>query len=301
MRQNLKTEIKSLRLRNPLVISSGVAGFGIEAKKVLNLKNVGALTTKTLTLKPQYGNPPPRIFETDCGILNSIGLENPGLDWFLRNFKDIYSLETEIIVSITGKSLEEFVEIVNKLERLRCIKALELNLSCPNMKHRMFSQSPYLTYRLIKRIREMTKKVLIAKLTPEVTDIVKIAKKAKDAGVDALSLVNTFLGLRIDIFKKRPFLGNIWGGLSGPAIKPLSLYRIFKVYKDLKMTIIGGGGVFDFRDVIEFILCGATCVGIGTAYLTNPKVIENILRGLLEYMKKEKIYSLEEIRGRIEL
>jgi len=295
---NLEVNIGGVGLRNPVVLCSGTAGYGGELKEMLNLDKIGAIVTKTITLKPKQGNPPPRIAEAASGILNSIGLDNPGLKGFLSEWENIKKLPVEIIVSIYGQTEGEFGEIISGLNEIKDIRAIELNLSCPNVKtRRMISQSPELTYSLIKYIRRKTPKAIIAKLTPEVTDIVKVARAAKDAGIDGLSLVNTFLGLKIDLETRGPFLGNIFGGLSGPAIKPLALYRVFKVYQELKVPIIASGGISDYKDALEFILCGAACVGIGTATFSDPRISEQILKDLISYMKKNNIYNLEEIRG----
>ncbi|MBN2120260.1 MAG: dihydroorotate dehydrogenase [Candidatus Omnitrophica bacterium] len=295
---SLSTNFRGLRLKNPVVLCSGTAGFGLELEEIFDFKNIGAIVTKTLTLRPQAGNPPPRIAETASGVLNSIGLENLGLKSFLGEFNKLKRLPADIIVSVYAHTKEDFKKMILRLDEERHIKAIELNFSCPNLRiKKMISQSAQLTASFVKYIRKATKKVLIAKLTPEVTDIVKVAKSAYEAGIDGLSLVNTFSGIKIDTTTKKPFLGNVFGGLSGPAIKPLALARVFRVYKELKIPIIASGGIFDYQDALEFIFAGATCIGLGTANLIDPDAPRRILKDLTFYMERNRISSLEEIRG----
>lgn len=296
---NPQVRIKDLQLRNPVVLCSGTAGYGIEVKGLINAKRLGAIITKTITVSSREGNPPPRIAEVHGGILNSIGLENPGIEAFVSKCKDFKKLPTEVIVSIHAETKEEFSHMILELNKIKDIKAIELNLSCPNLKtEKMISQSPKLTHAVIKQARLLTSKVLIAKLSPEVTDIVEIASAAVSAGVDALGLTNTYFGTKIDLMTQRPFLGNKCGGVSGPVIKPLALYKVFKVYQALKVPIVASGGIMNYKDALEFILAGATCVGIGTATLIDPTSPASIAKDLLSYMKKNKIYSLDEIRGK---
>ena len=297
---SLEVSLGKLKLRSPIVLCSGTAGFGQELKGILNFRKIGALITKTITLDSYSGNPPPRITEVSCGVLNSIGLENPGVNEFINKYKDLRKLDLEVIVSIYGKTAKDFQKIILKLNKIKQIKALELNLSCPNIKtKRMISQSPRATYKLIRALRKETKKTLIAKLTPEVTDIVKVAQAAKDGGIDSLSLVNTFLGMKIDVEKRKPSLGNLYGGLSGPAIKPLALYKVYKVYKELKIPIIASGGIWDYKDALEFVLAGATCLGLGTINMIDPDRAGLIGDDLISYMKKNKISNLRQIRGMV--
>jgi len=297
MSPSLRVKVKNLELRNPIVLCSGTAGFGLELKEFIDFKNIGALITKTITLEEREGNSPPRIAESACGVINSIGLENPGLWGFLEEWPRIKKLPTQVIVSVYAEDREEFKVIFRELNKINQIKAIEVNLSCPNLKKEVVSQDKRKTYFLTKYLRSLTKKVLIAKLTPEVSDILEIAKACCDAGIDALSLTNTFFALKIDINTRKPFLGNIFGGLSGPAIKPLVLYRVYKVYQALKIPIIASGGILTYKDALEFILAGATCVGLGTANLVNPKASQEIVKGLLSYMRKNKISNLKKLKG----
>jgi dihydroorotate dehydrogenase (NAD+) catalytic subunit len=296
---NMNINLGGLKLTTPIVCASGTFGFGEELKGMTNFNHIGAITTKTITLKPRAGNPPPRIYETECGVLNSVGLENPGLDGFIKEkLPLIRGLKTKCIVSVGGFSTTEYKTIVKSLNQRQGIDAIELNLSCPNLQlKKLVSQSPKATYQLIKSLRKLTKKPLFAKITPEVTDIVKVARAAKDAGVDAIALVNTFFSMAIDIDTQKPVLGNIYGGYSGKAIKPMSLYRVWKVSQDVKIPIIGGGGIDTWRDAVEFILAGAKAVSIGTVNLTYPNKAKDISQGIKGYLSKKKIKDIKGMQG----
>jgi len=241
---NLEVKIGKLQLKYPIVTASGTFGFGEELSSLVDFSSLGALVTKTITLKSRRGNPPPRIREVECGVLNSIGLDNPGVEGFLKNkLPKIKKLGIPFIVSVGGYSLSEYVEVVKVLDRVKGIKAIEINLSCPNLRQKkMFSQSARLTFKITNSLRRITKKTLIVKLTGEVEDIRKIAKSAEYGGADALSLVNTFFAMGVDVDTKKPFLGRIYGGYSGKGIKPLSLYRVWECAKVVKIPIIKGGG-----------------------------------------------------------
>jgi len=295
---NLAVKLNNFELKIPIVCASGTFGYGEELKGLVNFKNIGAITTKTITPEPRAGNPPPRIYEAEYGVMNSIGLENPGLEGFLEEkLTGLLKLPVKSIVSIGGFSQEDYERIVRRLEDKK-IEALELNLSCPNIKmKKMFSQNKDATYNLVKSLRAFTKKTLIVKITPEVEDIVEIAKAAHDAGADAISLVNTFFALGINIETKKPFLGSIYGGFSSRAIKPLALYKVWQVYKNVDIPLIAGGGIENANDAIEFFLAGATAVSIGTINLVYPDRATGILKGLKDYMKRKKIKDINELRG----
>ncbi|UCC95086.1 MAG: dihydroorotate dehydrogenase [Candidatus Omnitrophota bacterium] len=295
----LAVKLGKLTLKTPIICASGTFGFGEELKGLVNFKNIGAITTKTITLKPRRGNLPPRIFETDHGVLNSVGLENPGLDVFVaEKLPELKKFNTKFIVSIGGFSSDEYEEIVRQLAQFEEIEAIEVNLSCPNIQlKKMVSQDKTLTYELLKELRQLTSKVLIAKITPEVTDIVEIVQSAREAGVNALSLVNTFYGMAINIEERKPYLGSIYGGYSGRAIKPLSLYRVWTAAKTVDIPIIGGGGIESATDAIEFLLAGSSLVSLGTINLVYPNQAEQILKGIKDYMKKMKIENIDELRG----
>lgn len=296
---NLEVRIKDFSFKNPIVLASGTIGFGIEASNLFDFKSVGAIITKTITLKPRPGNPPPRIYETSCGVLNSIGLENPGLRGFLEEkLPKLEKLRVPFIVSVGGFSSREYEEIIKVLDRIKSIKAIELNLSCPNIKvKKMVSQSPKLTFNLIKKLRHLTKKILIAKITPEVTDITRVAKAAEDAGSDGLSLVNTFFGMAVNIKTKKPYLKNIYGGYSGRAIKPLSLYRVWRVAEVVNIPIIGGGGIETAEDALEFLLAGASLISLGTINLSSPRQSGIILKGIKKYLQNNKIKNINQIKA----
>ena len=299
----LRVKISNHNFSSPLVLAAGTAGFGQELRGLVDFRKVGALTTKTITLKPRSGNPPPRIFEVDCGIINSIGLENKGLAWLVKKFSSLKKISTQIIVSFSSEDEAGFSIIASGLDKIEDLKFLEVNLSCPNVRKKtLFAQSPRQTYRIIKDIRRKTDKFIIAKLSPEVTDIVAVARKALAAGADALSLVNTFFALRVDINTRRPLLGrNVSGGLSGPAIKPLALYRTWQIYKSLRAPLIAGGGISNWQDALEFIICGATLVSIGTANFLNPQAGENIYEGLKNFCRRNKIDNIRELRGSLKV
>jgi dihydroorotate dehydrogenase (NAD+) catalytic subunit len=295
---DLTVNIGKLKLRNPIICASGTFGFGDELKGLADFSSIGAVVSKTITVDPKEGNLPPRIYETECGVINSIGLANPGVDSFIKEkLPALGKLEAKHIISLGGFSEEEYKQLTKKLDKHKKVDAFELNLSCPNLgKKKLISQSQKLTFNLISNLRKLTKKPLIAKVTPEVTDIVKIAKAVEDAGADAISMVNTYFSLAIDIETKKPYLGNITGGYSGPAIKPMSLYRVWQAAKSVKIPVIGGGGITNYKDAIEFFLAGSTAVSLGTINLIYPNAAKNMLAEIKKYMKKNKIKSLTDLR-----
>lgn len=297
-KMKLQVKIGKLVLDTPIVMASGTFGFGEELVGLANFKAIGAITTKTITLNPRAGNAPPRIYETEVGVLNSVGLENPGVDVFIKEkLPKIRKLPTKCIVSVGGFTQNEYKQVVNKIKNLECVDAIELNLSCPNLKlKKMVSQSSKETFSLVKEIRSETKKPLIVKITPEVTDIVEIAQSAKNAGVDAIALTNTFYGMAINIETRKPYLGNGYGGYSGKAIKPLSLYRVWKVAQALDLPLIAGGGIEIAQDAIEFFLAGAKAISIGTVNLIFPNQAEEIFIGIVNYLRRKKISSMEKIK-----
>lgn len=299
MKSNLKVRLGSLKLDTPIISASGTFGYGDELKGLANLKAIGAITTKTITLKPRAGNPPPRIYESECGVMNSVGLENPGLRVFIdEKLPEIRKLNTRRIVSVGGFSDKEYKEVVGALTKERGVDGLEINLSCPNLKlKKLVSQDAKATYNLTRALRKITKKPLFIKITPEVSDIVKIARAVKRGGADGISLVNTFFSLRINIETRKPYLGSVYGGYSGRAIKPMSLYRVWKVAKEVKIPVIGGGGIERANDAIEFILAGARAVSLGTINLVNPNSAEDILSGIKKYMKKMKVSDINKLPG----
>ncbi|MCF7873086.1 MAG: dihydroorotate dehydrogenase [Candidatus Omnitrophica bacterium] len=295
---DLAINIGKLKLKNPIICASGTFGFGDELKGLVDFSSIGAVVSKTITVDPKEGNPPPRIYETNCGVINSIGLANPGVDSFIKEkLPALGKLKTKHIISLGGFSEKEYKQLVKKLDKQKKVDAFELNLSCPNLgKKKLISQSQKLTFNLIKNLRKLTKKPLIAKITPEVTDIVEIAKVVRDAGADAISMVNTYFSLAIDIEAKKSYLGNISGGYSGPAIKPMSLYRVWQVANSIDIPVIGGGGITNYKDAIEFFLAGSTAISLGTINLTYPNAAESILAEIKKYMKKNKMKNLTDLR-----
>lgn len=294
---NLSVKIGRLKLKNPVVAASGT--FGMEYKDLVDINLLGAIVMKTITLNPRTGNPPPRIAETASGMLNSIGLENKGCNDFINNRLPLLkNVRTPIIASISGDDENEFEELARRLSKAGRIDALELNLSCPNLRKKvMISHDAGATGKVVKAVRKATGLTIIAKLSPNVTDIVTIAKSAESSGADALSLTNTFLGLAVDIETRKPKLGNLTGGLSGPAIKPLALRMVREVYKAVNIPIIGMGGIMDYRDALEFIICGARAIQIGTANFVNPKASTEILNGIRQYLADKKLNDINKLIG----
>ncbi len=297
---NLSVEIGRLKLKNPVMAASGT--FGPEYGELIDINSLGAYLAKTITLNARAGNPPPRVAETASGMLNSIGLENGGLDDFINNkITRLKDIKIPVIASIAGDDKNEFSALAKKLSRVKKIAAIEVNLSCPNVKHGkrgfLIAQDENATYEIMKAVRKTTGLTIIAKLSPNVTDITRIAKAAENAGADAISLVNTFIGMAVDIETQRPVLGNITGGLSGPAIKPMALRMVREVYKKVKIPVIGLGGIMDYKDAVEFILCGATAVQIGTANFINPKAVLEIIDGIKRYLLKNRISGVKNLIG----
>lgn len=297
---NLKVKIGNLKLNNPVMVASGT--FGPEYGELVNINKLGSYIAKTITLNARTGNPPPRVIDTPSGMLNSIGLENKGLDDFIKNkLPALKNIKVPLIASIAGNDADEFEELAKGLSKAKKVAALEINLSCPNVKHGkrdfLIAQDEDATHEIVEAVRKVTTLTVIIKLSPNVTDITKIAKAAQGAGADAVSLVNTFVGMAIDIDTKRPVLGNATGGLSGPAIKPIALRMVREVYKNLKIPVIGIGGIMNASDAIEFMLCGANAVQVGTANFVNPNAAVEIIGGIKDYMVKNKMPGIKGLIG----
>ncbi|MFA4966715.1 MAG: dihydroorotate dehydrogenase [Candidatus Margulisiibacteriota bacterium] len=276
-------DIAGIKMRNPVMVASGTFGFGEEYSKLIDLNKLGAVITKSVTLNPRDGNPPPRLCETPAGMLNSIGLQNDGLKVFLeKQLPFLSQFDVPIIVNVAGETIEEYVEVSRALSNQPKIKGLELNISCPNVKKggMAFGIDPKATKELVESVRLATKLPLIAKLSPNVTDITEIAKAAVSAGADALSLINTVMGMAIDIKTKKPKLATITGGLSGPAIKPIAIRMVWQVAQVVDVPIIGIGGIMTAEDAYEFILAGAKAVQIGTANFVDVEASLKIIEGL---------------------
>jgi len=302
---NMQVKIGSLRLKNPVMAASGT--FGIEYRRLINTGSLGAIVTKTITLKPRTGNPPPRIAEASSGMLNSIGLENRGLDDFIKNKIPLFPAgRTALIVSIAGEKEAEFIEMVKKLDKIKKVGAIEINLSCPNLikgsgfrgqGSGIIAQDEKAVYEIVRAVRKAARLTIIAKLSPNVTDIVKIARASEKGGADAVVVANTFPAMAVDIETGKPKLGNITGGLSGPAIKPIALKMVWDASNKIGIPIIGAGGITDYKDAIEFMLCGASAIQIGTATFVNPRAAAEIVGGLRKYCAENDIRNIKELVG----
>lgn len=300
----MQIQIGKLKLKNPVLAASGTFGCGEEFSDFFDINKLGALVTKTITLKPRAGNLPPRTCETPAGMLNSIGLENPGLEVFIKEkIPYLSKIGTPLIVSIASEGgVGEFVELVKRLDKIKKIAALELNISCPNIEEgRLIPQDPNSTFEVVRVVRKATNKTLITKLSPNIADITEIAKAAENGGSDAVSLINTFTAMSIDIKTKKPKLGNVTGGLSGPAIKPIALRMVWEVYNKIKIPIIGMGGIMNTQDALEFIIAGASAIAVGTANFVNPKVTVEIVEGIEDYLRENRIKDIKELVGSLKI
>lgn len=297
----LEVQLNRLKLKNPILVASGTFGYAREMTAYVDFQKLGGIIPKTVTPLPRPGNPPPRTFETSSGLLNSIGLDNDGIDAFIeKHLNGLLGLGTSIIANIAGKNTAEFVEMAKKLDAYPNLAALELNISCPNVSGGIdYGTNPQLTAEVVSSVRAATRLPIIAKLTPNVTSVVEIAKAASEAGADALSLVNTFQGIAVNWRKRQPVLGNGIGGLSGPAIKPLALRIVWQVAQAIKTPIIGVGGIQSIDDVMEFIVCGASAVQIGTANFYNPTLATNLVSELDQIVEQEGCASVQELVGTI--
>jgi len=301
MKVNLSVKIGKLKLNNPVMVASGTFGYAEEFKDFINLKKLGAIVTKTITLSPRRGNPPARTCETPSGMLNSIGLENPGLEAFLKDkLPFLEKLGIPIIMSIASEEdPREFIELVKRLNKHKAVSALELNISCPNVigQESLISQDCQATYSIVKSIRRITAKTLITKLSPNVTCISDLAKAAQDAGSDCVALINTLSGMSINVEKQSPRLAAVVGGLSGPAIRPVALKMVWEAYNKISIPIIGMGGIIDISSALEFFIAGASAISIGTANFINPRVSVEIISGLSGYLKRKKIKNMHSLTG----
>lgn len=297
----MKLEVKlgKLTLKNPITLASGAWGWGKEAKELLPLEKLGAFVTKSITLKPRKGNPPPRIAETAGGILNTIGLENRGFEAFLEEgIRELASLDLPLIASLAGENLEEYTLMASRLNEEVRVDGIELNISCPNVKKGLsFGSDPVLTAELVRKVRPLFRRTLIVKLTPNAPDIISVAQRAEGEGVDGLALVNTFLGMAINPRTRRSRLGLSQGGLSGPAIKPLALRLVWEVSRSVKVPIVGTGGIESGEDVVEFMLAGATAVAVGTAAFRRYDLPIRILEEFEQFLREEGISSVQELIG----
>lgn len=297
----LNVNICGVNFKNPVIAASGTFGFGGEYNSLYNVGRLGGISSKGLTLNKKEGNSGVRVYETASGMLNSVGLQNPGVDSFIKEeLPKMKSYGTNIIANVGGASLEEYLEAVEKLNSTE-IHMLELNISCPNVKcgGMAFGIKAETAYEVVKEVRAVCKKPLIVKLSPNAENIVEMAYSCRKAGADALSLINTIKAMAIDIKKRKPIFENVTAGLSGPAIKPIAVRMVYEVSKTVDIPVIGIGGIVTWQDAVEFIMAGAHAVQVGTANFINPMAPIDIIEGLEEFMKKENIKDLSEIRGAV--
>ena len=304
MKPDLSLNLCGIDMANPVVTCSGTSGNGRELARFLDLDALGAFTAKSITIDKRPGNPTPRIAECTGGILNSIGIQSKGV----RNFIDedlpfLRQYKVPVIVSISGTLMDEYAQLAEILDPQEGIAALEVNISCPNLKAggSSFGADPLISGQIVKNVKNKTRLPVIAKLTPNVTDITVIARSVEENGADAVSLINTVAGMAIDIHSRRPKLGNVSGGLSGPAVKPIAVKKVWDTYSSVSIPIIGMGGINSWEDVIEFILAGSSAVGVGTGLFRNPLVVMDILEGITTFLKENGIERLDSLRGQVVL
>lgn len=298
----LEIKIGNLLFKNPFMPASGTFGSGLEYGDFGDLSELGAIVTKGVSLKPKSGNKPPRIYELTGGMLNSIGLENVGIDKFLDILDQLKTYRTNIVVNFFGNSMEEYMDVAKILDEHSVVSCLEMNISCPNIKEGgiCFGTDPEMVYSLVRDVKKLIKKDLWVKLTPNTGNMVSIAKAAENAGASALVIANTYTGMKVDIETKKPVLGNIFGGYSGPAIKPITLYHVFNCVREVSIPVIASGGIFSMEDVLEYMIVGAKAVQIGTANFTNPHILWDLIEDLKNYLIRKKL-NLTDLIGSIKL
>jgi len=299
----LNVDIGGVGLKNPVMTASGTFGYGKEFDELLDLNQLGAIIVKGLSLMPASGNPPPRIIETPCGMLNAIGLENIGIDAFIsEKLPFLKGFSTPVFINLYGKTVEEYSDLASRIDELEDIAGIEVNISCPNVKAGgvAFGVDCGAAAEVIHRVRQNTSKPLMVKLSPNVTDIAEIAKSVEGAGADSVSLINTITGMMIDIEKRKPVLANITGGLSGPAIRPVALRMVWQVARAVKVPVIGIGGIMTAEDAISFLIAGATAVQVGTANFVNPRATIDIIGGLAAYLDRHRIDHITDLVGTLE-
>jgi len=301
---DLSVAIKSLTLKNPLIAASGCFGYGVEYREAVNLADLGAVAVKGLFLNEREGHPPPRIIETPAGMLNAIGLQGIGVHRFVQErLPELREAGATVIVNVCGSTIDEYAEVSRVLSDAEGVGALELNISCPNIKEGgiQFGCSLGGTFDVVSAIRKVTELPIIPKLTPNVTSVASFARAAEDAGADAVSLVNTFLAMAIDVESRRPELSNVMGGLSGPAIRPIAVRMVYECRQQVKIPIIGMGGIASARDALEFIIAGANAVQVGTANFTDPFIWSKLLEGIRDYMTRHQIARIADLVGSLQL
>jgi len=297
---NLNINIGKLQLKNPVMTASGTFGYGSEYSDFMDISRIGGIIVKGTTIRARQGNPYPRMAETHSGMLNAVGLQNKGVDYFISHiYPTVKDIDTNIIVNVSGSTIDEYVETAEKLNLLENIPAIELNISCPNVKEggMAFGTSCLSAAQVVREVRRVYKKELIVKLSPNVTDISEIALAVEAEGADSVSLINTLLGMAIDSEKRKPVLSTITGGLSGPAVKPIALRMVWQVASAVKIPVIGLGGIMNASDAIEFILAGASAIQIGTANFIDPTVTIKVIDGINDYLDRHKFKSVTDIIG----
>jgi dihydroorotate dehydrogenase (NAD+) catalytic subunit len=297
---DLSVQIGSLTLKNPLIAASGCFGYGVEYADTFDISTLGGIATKGLFLAEREGHPPPRVVETPAGMLNAIGLQGIGVHRFIEEkLPELRARNATVIVNVCGSSLDEYVEVSRVVSDAEGVAAIELNISCPNIKEGgiQFGCSLTGTFEVVSAVRKVTKLPLIPKLTPNVTDVASFARAAEDAGADAVSLVNTFLAMVIDIETRRPKLSNIVGGLSGPAIRPIAVRMVYECHQLVKIPVIGMGGIADARDALEFMIAGAAAVQVGTANFVDPFIWPKLVSGITEYLERHQIHRVADVVG----
>jgi dihydroorotate dehydrogenase (NAD+) catalytic subunit len=299
---DLRVNIGSLQIANPVMTASGTFGYAREFENLMNLHRLGAVIVKGISLNPRPGNPPPRIVETPCGMLNSIGLQNVGVDRFIsEKMNYLAGLNIPVIVNILGDSLAEYREIAERLAGVPGVAGIEVNISCPNVKKGgvAFGTDPSMAAAVTEAVKEMSNVPVMVKLSPNVSDISLVARAVEDGGADSISLINTLIGMAIDLKTRRPVLANVIGGLSGPAIKPVALRMVYQVASSVSIPVIGIGGIETAEDALEFMLAGASAIQVGTANFINPRASEEIVEGIERYVETEKLSSVRSLIGQL--
>jgi len=300
---DLRVDIGSLVLQNPVLTASGTFGYAREFEPLVNLHRLGGVIVKGISLEPRQGNPPQRIVETSCGMLNAIGLQNVGVKEFIKQkMPYLRNIGVPVVVNILGDSVEEYRLIAERLTGVAGIAALEVNISCPNVKKGgvAFGTDPAMAAAVTEAVKSAADVPVMVKLSPNVSDIGAIAREVESAGADSLSLINTLIGMAIDLEKKRPVLANVIGGLSGPAIKPVALRMVYEVARTVNIPVIGIGGIESAEDALEFMLAGATAIQVGTANFVNPRASEDIVQGISDYVKNQHLHSIRDLIGAVE-
>lgn len=300
----MRVPLGEITLKNPVLTASGTFGYAGEFEKLIDLNRLGGIIVKGLSLEASRGNPPPRIVETPCGMLNAIGLENVGLDAFVKEKLPVLKkIDAPVFVNIYGKTIEEYAELASRLEDIQDISGIEVNISCPNVTcgGMAFGAYPESAAQVVRAVRRRTARHMMVKLSPNVTDITGIARSAEGEGADSISLINTITGMAIDIETRRPKLGNITGGLSGPAIRPIALRMVWQVVRAVKVPVIGVGGIMTAKDALEFLIAGAVAVQVGTANFINPRATINIIEGIEAFLEERNIAEIGEIIGSLKV